>query len=117
MYIERELLTACPSFRDEWNRIRVTYGGEQPLVTDFLSALRSHVLMMLAERRVAEVTRLCYAVERLLENADPILEELLATQLVSPLAADSRDSPSTDAALVPHLGPRTRRMWDRARAT
>lgn len=113
-YLERELLSACPSFRVEWERLRATYGGEPPEAADFLSALRAHVLMLLAAGRVAEVTRLFYAFERLLAGADPVLEELLVGSLVAPLARDCRDEPSNALALLPHLGARTRRAWDAA---
>lgn len=111
-YVERELLAACPSFREEWTRWRATYAGDTPDADEFLSALRSHVLMLLAAGRVAEVTRLCYGIERLLAGADPLLEELIVNGLVAPLARDCRDHPSNGAALLPHLGSRTRRAWD-----
>ena len=114
--LERELVHACPSFRDVWASLRASYAGEPPSAKDFLGALRSHVLMLVADGRSAEVTRLCYALERLLGEADPILEKLLVDEFVKPLAGGCAGDPASAAALVPHLGPRTRRAWDQAAA-
>lgn len=112
-FLEVALGGACPSFAPEWQRLRATYGTDEPSAADFLGALRAHLHVLLLEGRIAEVTRLLYAVERLLGDADPILEALLADELVAPLAGESATLGLDPRLLLPHLGPRTRAVWGR----
>ena len=46
--------------------------GAAPTDADFLATLRTHVVRLLADGRVAETTRFFYALERVLGEADPI---------------------------------------------
>ena len=116
-YLESSLASACPSFASHWAAIRRTYPSEAPpTAVDFLGHLRAHAHHMLSEGRVAELTRLFYAVERLLTGADPLLEELLALHLVAPLAIDCRESALDPRLVLPHLGPHSRAAWERGLA-
>ena len=113
-YLESVLTAACPSFADEWAMLRATYPPDAPPSAEgFLAALRSHVHDRLAAGRVAEVARLFRTLERLLEGADPILEELLERKLLEPLAADCRRMAVDQRLVLPHLGPRMRTVWER----
>jgi hypothetical protein len=51
--------------------------------------------------------------DRLLAEADPILEDLLNAELVEPLARAVRDGELAPALIEPHLGARTRAVWRR----
>ena len=116
-YLESTLVTACPSFAEEWVALRRVYPPEvPPSAKDFLGHLRAHVHRQLAEGRVAETQRLFVAVERLLVGADPILEELLEQSFLGPLAADCQSTALDPRRVVPRLGPRSRAAWERALA-
>lgn len=109
--LETTLLGACPELRDEWRAIRRTHDGASPDDRELLTRVRLHVVGLLARGRAAEFTRFAGAVERLLADADPILSELLGTQLIQPLAHDVEETHIAPSLVVPHLGPRTRASW------
>lgn len=113
-YLESALAGSLPSFAAVWEAQRRAYpSGAGPSDADFITALRTHVVGLLADGRVAETTRFFYGLERLLGEADPVLRDLLERDLVMALAADCRLA-SIDAARVePYLGPRTRAAWRR----
>ena len=114
-YLETVLTTACPSFAREWAMLRQTYPSDAPpSANGLLVSLRAHVEQCLGEGRVVEVVRLFYALERLLGEADPVLEELLVSGFVAPLALACRAAGLDLRLVLPHLGPRTRGAWDRA---
>jgi hypothetical protein len=114
-FLESALASACPSFDSEWSALRATYPPDAPpSADDFLGALRAHVYRLLIEGRPAEVTRLLYALERLLAGADPILADLLEERFVGRLAADCRAAALDLRLVLPHLGPRSRAAWERA---
>ena len=114
-YLESALGSACPSFASEWPALRGTYPPHAPpSAEDFLGHLGAHVHRLLSDGRVAETTRLFAAVERLLSGADPILEELLEGRFLGPLAEDCRATALDPRLVLPHLGQRTRAVWDRA---
>lgn len=114
-FLESALTGACPSFREEWTLLRQTYPADAPpSARAVLAALRAHLLQQLALGRVAELTRLFYALERLMREADPILEELLVDELIAPLAREHAGAGIDARLIVPHLGRRTRAAWDRA---
>jgi hypothetical protein len=116
-YLETALVTAGPSFADQWAALRGAYPpGAAPSAEDLLGALQTHAHLLLMDGRVAEVTRLFYALERLLAGADPILQDLLEQKFLGPLAKACRDVALDPRLLVPHLGPRSRAVWDRALA-
>ena len=111
-FLETTLVSTLPSFAAEWAAHRRAYPPESPPGdTDFLATLRAHVLTLLSAGRVAETTRFFYALERLLEEADPILHELLARDLVAALAVDCRLMAIDALRVEPHLGRRTRTLW------
>jgi hypothetical protein len=113
-FLESALALACPSFREEWTRLRRTYTPERPpSATEFLGALRAHVVQLLDAGRAAESVRLFLALERLLGEADPILRDLLEDEFLVPLAADWRTLGRDPQHVRPHLGPRARAAWDR----
>lgn len=113
-YLESVLTTACPPFGEEWATLARTWGpGAEPSASDLLAALRAHVEERLAEGRVADVVRLFFAVERLLEEADPILQELIEGELLAPLAAACRAIGIDQRLVLPHLGRRSRVAWER----
>ena len=113
-YLESALTSACPSFRSAWAMMRAGYPPHSPPTAEgFLRALRAHVVHSLEAGRVADVTRLFYAVERLLDGADPVLQELLEDQFLRPLAADCRQSRLDPRLVLPHLGERSRAAWER----
>lgn len=114
-FLESALLTACPGFETPWQALARTYPPDAPPgADDFLGHLAAHVHRSLSDGRIAEVKRLFMAVERLLGEADPILEELLERALLARLAADVRDSALDERLVLPHLGPRARAVWARA---
>lgn len=115
-FLERTILAACPSFRPVWDAQRRGYApGAEPRVADFFATLRVHVVGLVAAGRVAEFAQAMRGVERLLGDADPVLAELLAEELVRPLAASVQSEGLSPALVVPHLGPRTQRTWSESR--
>lgn len=113
-FLESTFLTACPTFRPSWEALRRSYEpGTEPDASTFLGALRFHVVGLASVGRVAEFTRFAQTLDRLLAEADPILEDLLDLELVGPLAMAVRDGELASALIEPHLGPRTRAAWRR----
>ena len=111
-FLQTSLIGTLPSFASEWDAQRRAYPPDSPPGDgEFLAALRSHVLHLLAAGRVAETTRFFYAVERLLGEADPILRDVLEHDLVSALAADCRQAAIDARRVEPYLGSRTRTVW------
>jgi hypothetical protein len=111
-FLESTFLTACPTFRPAWDTLRRSYGAE-PDAAAFLEALRHHVVGLASVGRAAEFSRFAQTLDRLLADADPILEDLLHAQLVGPLAAAVRGGEVAPAMIEPHLGARTRVAWRR----
>ena len=113
-FLERSLAGTLPEFQAEWRELRRTYPDDAPpSAEDFLGHLVAHVQHALEKGRVAEVTRLFFAVERLLADADPILQELLEECLIARLAKECRETGIAPALVLPHLGTRSRLAWDR----
>ena len=113
-FLESAFLTACPSFRPSWESLQRGYGpGTEPDASAFLGALRFHVVGLASVGRAAEFTRFAQTLDRLLAEADPILEELLNAELVAPLAVAVRDGELARQLVEPHLGARTRAAWRR----
>jgi hypothetical protein len=113
-FLESTFLTACPSFRPSWDALRRGYEpGTELDASAFLGALRFHVVGLASVGRVAEFTRFAQMLDRLLVEADPILEDLLNDELVRPLAMAVRDGELASALIEPHLGARTRAAWRR----
>ena len=113
-FLESTFLTACPSFRPTWEGVRRGYApGTEPDATAFLGALRFHVVGLASVGRAAEFTRFAQALDRLLADADPILEDLLTEELVAPLATAVRDGELAPQLVEPYLGARTRAAWRR----
>jgi hypothetical protein len=110
-FLESTFLTACPTFRPSWDGLRRS--GTEPDASAFLGALRFHVLGLASVGRVAEFTRFAQTLDRLLAEADPILEDLLDAELVEPLARAVRDGALSPALIEPHLGACTRAAWRR----
>ena len=105
-----------PDFQARWRELRRTYPADSPPTTeDYLGHLTAHVTQALAEGRVAEVTRLFLAIERVLADADPVLADLIETRLVGTLAEECADANVPATLVEPHLGPRGRAAWERAR--
>ena len=109
--LETTFLGACPGLRDEWDAIRRMHGGTSPDDRELLTHVRLHVVGLLVGGRAAEFTRFSGAVERLLGDADPVLSELLETQLIQPLAHAVEEARISPSLVVPHLGGRTRASW------
>ena len=111
-FLEAALASTLPSFTDEWEAHRRAYPpGSRPTDMDFLATLRAHVVHLLADGRVAETTRFFYALKRLLEEADPILSELLKRDLVTALSTECRLAAIDSRRVEPYLGARTRAAW------
>ena len=92
--------------------MRHSYGPDtEPDASTFLGALRFHVVGLASVGRVAEFTRFAQTLDRLLAEADPILEDLLVAELVRPLATAVRAGEIAPALIEPHLGARTRAAW------
>lgn len=114
-YLERTLGSTLPTFHESWGELRRTYPPHSPpTAEDYLGHLVAHVEESLATGRVAEVTRLFLAVERVLTDADPILEDLLERNLLGALAEHCRDAGIAESLVLPHLGPMSRAAWERA---
>lgn len=113
-FLESTFLTACPSLRPSWDALRRSYAPDaEPDASAFLGALRFHVVGLASVGRVAEFTRFAQTLDRLLVEADPILEDLLNAELVGPLATAVREGELASALIEPHLGARTRAAWRR----
>jgi hypothetical protein len=113
-FLESTFLTACPTFRPSWEALRRSYEpAAEPDASAFLTALRLHVIGLASVGRVAEFNRFAQTLDRLLAEADPILEDLLNEQLVEPLAKAVRDGEVAPAQIEPHLGARARAAWRR----
>lgn len=113
-FLESTFLAACPTFRPAWDVLRRSYeSGTEPDASAFLGALRFHVVGLASVGRVAEFTRFTQTLDRLLADADPILEDLLYAELVAPLATAVRDGELPSALIEPYLGARTRAVWRR----
>jgi hypothetical protein len=69
------------------------------------------VVGLLVTGHVAEFSRCARMMERLLGEADPILDDLLREGLLHPLARDVRDAEVPYARVAPYLGARTRGAW------
>ena len=111
-FLQTSLIGTLPSFAQEWDAHRRSYPPSSPPGDgEFLATLRSHLLHLLAEGRVAETTRFFYTVERLLGEADPILRDVLEHDLVSALAAECRHAAIDARRVEPYLGSRTRVAW------
>ena len=114
-FLESALGSTLPSFTAEWATLRRTFPVTSPPTdADFLATLRAHLLRLLDEGRVAETTRFFYALERVLEEADPILHELIDRDLVATLAAECRAAAIDVRRVEPYLGRRTRAAWTKA---
>jgi hypothetical protein len=111
-FLESSFLTACPSFRPSWEAQRRSYApGTEPDASSFLGTLSLHVVGLASVGRVAEFTRFAQTLDRLLSEADPILEDLLTEHLVAPLAVAVRSGALASSLVEPHLGARTRAVW------
>ena len=111
-FLESSLASTLPSFAAEWDAHRRAYPpGVTPTDDDFLVAFRAHVVSLLSAGRVAETSRFFYALERLLSEADPILQELLERDLVRALASECRLAAIDSRRVEPYLGTRTRMIW------
>lgn len=111
-FLETALVSTLPSFAAEWMAYRRAYPPDAPPTdVEFLATLRAHVVALLGEGRVAETTRFLYALERLLEEADPVLREVLERDLVVALAIECRRSAIDARRVEPYLGTRTRDVW------
>jgi hypothetical protein len=113
-FLESSFLTACPSFRSSWETLRRGWEpGSEPDASSFLGALSLHVAGLASVGRVAEFARFAQTLDRLLVDADPILEELLTEHLVAPLATAVRSGELAPSVVEPFLGGRTRVAWKR----
>lgn len=111
-FLQTSLIGTLPSFAHEWDAHRRAYPPSSPPGDgEFLATLRAHVLHLLTEGRVAETSRFFYTVERLLGEADPILHDVLAQDLVAALAAECRLATIDERRVEPYLGSRTRAAW------
>jgi hypothetical protein len=114
-FLESTFLTACPSFRPIWEAQRRGYEpNSEPDASAFLGALSLHVTGLASVGRIAEFARFAQTLDRLLSGADPILDELLTEHLVAPLARAVRDGEVASSLVEPHLGARTRAIWQRS---
>ena len=115
-FLESTLLGACPALRESWDAQRRSFGvGDAPDDQALFDAVRRHVVGLLAAGRVAEFARFARAMERLLGEADPVLDDLLREHLLRPLAADVTAAGIAGAHVAPHLGPRVGRSWGEMR--
>jgi hypothetical protein len=109
------LLGACPALRESWNTHRRSFVSADELDDRALfDAVRRHVIGLLAAGRISEFSRFARALERLIGEADPILDDLLREELVHPLARDVRDAGLDEARVAPYLGARSARVWSTA---
>ena len=111
-FLESALAGTLASFATEWDARRRAYPpGTSPSDLDFLASLRTHVVQLLSEGRVAETSRLFYALERMLGEADPVLHDVLARDLIAALATECRVAGIDSRRVDPYLGRRTREAW------
>jgi hypothetical protein len=111
-FLESTLLGACPGLRDAFAPLGHTASARR-FATDeeLLVAVRMHVVGLLAAGRAAEFARFARTMERLLAEADPVLDELLREGLLQPLARDVAEARVPPALVMPHLGPRATTAW------
>jgi hypothetical protein len=115
-FLESTLLGACPAMRESWDVQRHSYGvGGAPDDGALFDAVRRHVVGLLVAGRVAEFARFTRTMERVLGEADPVLDDLLREHLLAPLAADVALAGIARAQIAPHLGPRVGLAWGERR--
>lgn len=111
-FLETTLLGACPALRESWDAQRRSFGaGAAPDDRALFDAVRRHLVGLLAAGRVAEFARFTRTMERVLGEADPVLDDLLREHLLRPLAADVAAAGIAHAQVAPHLGPRVALAW------
>ena len=110
-FLESTLLGACPGLRESWDAHRRTYGVRDVPDEALLDAVRRYLVGLLAAGRVAEFARFTRTMERVLGDADPMLEDLLREHLLQPLAVDLAAAGIARAQIAPHLGPRASRHF------
>jgi hypothetical protein len=114
-FLESTFLTACPALAPDWDALRRARApGDEPSAAEFLGVVALHLRGLVAGGQVAEFSRVSRTVERLLEEADPILLDLLRDELLAPIAHAAGRGELATASLLPHLGPRTRSLWKSA---
>ena len=114
-FLESILLGACPGLRESWDIHRRTFlSADEPDDRALFDAVRRHVVGLVAAGRVAEFSRFARTLERLIDEADPILYDLLREQLVRPLARDMREAGLEESRIAPYLGSRTTLVWSTA---
>jgi hypothetical protein len=102
--------------RESWDAHRRTYGArDAPDDRALFDAVRRHVVGLLVAGRVAEFSRFTRTMERVLGEADPMLDEMLREHLLRPLAADVAAAGIARGQVEPFLGPRTALAWPDAR--
>jgi hypothetical protein len=115
-FLESMLLGACPALREPWDAQRRPFApGAAPDDQALCDAVRRHVVGLLAAGRVAEFARFTRTMERVLGEADPVLDDLLREHLLAPLAADVALAGIARAQIAPHLGPRVGLAWGERR--
>ena len=110
-FLESILLAACPTLRESWDAQRRSFGADAPDDRALLDAVRRHVLGLLVTGRVSEFARFARGIERVLGDADPMLDALLREQLLHPLAADVAAAGIARAQIEPYLGPLVSRAF------
>ena len=115
-FLESTLLGACPGLRDDWGTHQRSFGAaHEPDDRALFDAVRRHVVGLIVAGRLAEFARFTRTMERVLGEADPILDDLLHEQLLQPLADDIDAAAIPRARIEPYLGPRVARAWPDAR--
>ena len=115
-FLESTLLGACPALRESWDAHRRSFGaGDPPDDQALFDAVRRHVVGLIVAGRMAEFARFTRTMERVLGEADPMLDELLREHLLRPLAADVAAAGIARSQIAPHLGPRIALAWADAR--
>jgi len=111
-HLESVLLGACPELRESWRAHRGTFSGTETATDQqLIDAVRRHVVGLLTARRVAEFSRFTRTMERVLGEADPMLEALLREELIEPLVRDVGGAKVPDSLVTPYLGPRLAAAW------
>jgi hypothetical protein len=111
-FLESTLLGACPELRESWQAHRRTFAPmAEPDDAALFAAVRRHVVALLVAGRVAEFSRFARTMERVLGEADPMLDELLRAALVHPLARELAGAGIPYARVAPYLGQRLTLAW------
>src|SRR5688572_819473 len=115
------LMKACPSFAPMWKKfLREEYSRQSmelddPGVFKAVGILASHIVNLALQKTTNELPTVFATIERLLEEGDPGVEEIVVSGLVEGIQKDAADKYINLDVFEPYLKPRTAFWWQQSR--